>query len=97
MCLALPPAPAGKAPLPYFVHRSGTNNLPVYLDRKRGGNLKLTLIRKLEGNLNALKNHLIEELKLPPEKVAINGQAKQIIIKGHMKPLVTKFLNDKGF
>jgi len=85
------------APLPYFVHRSNTNNLPVYEEAKRGGNLHQTRIRKLEGDLPALREQLITALNLPPERISINSVTQHIIIKGHYKNKVVKFLEGKRF
>ncbi|KAI9659244.1 MAG: hypothetical protein M1829_006584 [Trizodia sp. TS-e1964] len=82
---------------PYFVHRSTSKNLPIYLDYKRGGNRLETRLRKLEGNLGVLREQLIKSLKLPPEDVAINQLTKHIIIKGHKKDQLKKFLIDRHF
>jgi large subunit ribosomal protein L49 len=85
-------------PLPYFVHRTGTNNLPVYEERKSGGSLRQTRIRKLEGNIEALRQQLIDKFELDPEKVYIGSQTKHIVIKNeHMKSQVEEFLRGLKF
>lgn len=94
---ATPVSPASAEPLPYFIHRTESNKLPVYHDKKRGGNLLLTKIRKTEGNLTVLRQHLIDELALDPERVYINNLTKQVIIKGHVKDRVDKFFAAKQF
>ena len=92
-----PAAPVRSAPLPYFINRTSSNKLPVYADRKRGGNLLLTTIRKTEGNLTALREDLINALKLDPERIYINNLTKHVIIKGHVKPQVERFLTESQF
>ncbi|KAI5855347.1 putative mitochondrial large ribosomal subunit L49 [Tricharina praecox] len=84
-------------PLPFFVHRSKTNNLPVYEEARSGGTLKTTRIRKTEGDLNDLRLRLIEHLELKPEGVYINNLTKHVIVKGHLKQKVEAFLKGLKF
>lgn len=92
-----PPLTQKRTQLPYFVHRTNTNNLPVYPEAKRGGSLKQTLIRKVEGDANALREDLIEHLNLKPEWVTVNGLTNHIIIKGWKKDNVEKLLKELNF
>lgn len=94
----LKPTPTqNQTQLPYFVHRTSTNNLPVYPEAKRGGTLKQTLIRKVEGDANALRKDLIKHLNLEPEWVTVNGLTNHVIIKGWKKDNVEKLLKELNF
>lgn len=93
----MPLALKKRAQLPYFVHRTTTDNLPVYPEAKRGGSLRQTRIRKVEGDANALREDLIKYLNLKPEWVTINGLTNHIIIKGWKKDNVEKVLKELNF
>ncbi|KAL7268777.1 54S ribosomal protein img2, mitochondrial [Rhizina undulata] len=84
-------------PLPYFVHRTQTKNLPIYEGSKRGGNLRQTTVRKIEGKIVVLSKQLREVLQLKPEEIRINHLTMHIIIKGHRKREVERFLKEKRF
>jgi len=71
--------------------------LPVYLLSKRGGNLKQTKLRRIEGNINVLRTDLQKALGLEEKDVMINQLTQQIIVKGHKKFEVLKFLEDHKF
>ncbi|KAI9743328.1 MAG: hypothetical protein M1818_003174 [Claussenomyces sp. TS43310] len=88
---------ATTAALPYLIKRTASNSLPIYLLRKRGGNLHQTKLRKIEGNLKALRAELQAALELGDKDVVINQLTKQIIIRGHRKPEVAKFLEERHF
>ncbi|CCX09812.1 mitochondrial large subunit ribosomal protein-domain-containing protein [Pyronema domesticum] len=90
-------APVAEKPLPYFVHRSKTNNLPVYEGRKRGGNFLITKIRKVEGDVAALRQNIIDALEMDPARIHINQLTRHIIIKGHWGKKVEKFLAEQRF
>lgn len=90
------PAPAA-TPLPYFIHRSKSNNLPIYEEGKNGGNLLQTRIRKVEGNVEALRLDIIAHLGIAPEKVHINNLTKHVVIKGHWRKKVEKVLTELKF
>lgn len=92
-----PPPTQKRTQLPYFVHRTNTNNLPVYAEAKRGGSLRQTLIRKVEGDANALREDLVEHLNLKPEWVTVNGLTNHVIIKGWKKDNVEKLLKELNF
>jgi large subunit ribosomal protein L49 len=85
--------------LPYHVSRTPTNNLPIYSDIKAGKTLKLTRIRKITGDVQALKNEIIQALKLDPEreKAEVNPLTGHIVIKGRHTRSLQKFLTEKGF
>jgi len=91
------PATVPAVPKPYRVTRTGTNGLPVYLLSKRGGNLKQTKLRRIEGNINVLRTDLQKALGLEEKDVMINQLTQQIIVKGHKKFEVLKFLEDHKF
>lgn len=78
-----------------MISRTAGNNIPVYLLRKRGGNMALTKIRKIEGDINALRNDLQEWFGVKENEVVVNQLTKHILIKGHRKPEVLKFLAER--
>lgn len=83
--------------LPYFVARTTNNELPVYLLRKRGGNLKLTLVRKVDGRPEALRDELTQSLGLQADQAVVNPVTKHVLLKGHQKMAVVKFLRERMF
>lgn len=83
-------------PPKYHVSRSATKNLPVYTDYKRGGNLHLTTVRKITGDLSALRDELRVYLNKKNEDVKINSLTQHVIVKGHHKSEVQKFLETRG-
>ncbi|KAK3054822.1 54S ribosomal protein img2, mitochondrial [Extremus antarcticus] len=87
--------------LAYFVSRTRSNELPVYHDVKRGGNLKLTLVRKVDGKVEALRDELRTTLGtsvgLDQDRVVVNGVTRQVVIKGHYKMEVERFLRERRF
>ncbi|KAK0113778.1 hypothetical protein ONS95_014027 [Cadophora gregata] len=83
------------APLkPYRLVRTPSNKLPIYLLWKAGGNKKLTRVRKIEGDVNMLKTDLQVALGMKEGDVTVNQLARQVIVKGHMKPQIEKFFTD---
>ncbi|PVH87929.1 hypothetical protein DL98DRAFT_509455 [Cadophora sp. DSE1049] len=85
------PAPPSK---PYRLIRTPSNKLPIYLLWKRGGNKKLTRVRKIEGDVNVLKTDLQIALGVKEGDVTVNQLARQVIVKGHMKPQIEQFFKD---
>ncbi|SMR63829.1 unnamed protein product [Zymoseptoria tritici ST99CH_3D1] len=81
--------------LPYFVSRSANNELPIYTLRKRGGNLKMTRIKKIDGDRHILRDELKSLLK--NSDCVVNSVTGHIMIKGHHKPQVEKFLRERMF
>ena len=75
------PDPAQIVKLPYYIHRTASQQLPVYKLAKRGGNLRQTRLRKVEGDLARLRSDLQEALSLESEHIKINQLTKHIIIK----------------
>jgi len=73
----------------------------VYHDVKRGGNLKLTLVRKVDGKVEALRDELRTTLGtsvgLDQDRVVVNGVTRQVVIKGHYKMEVERFLRERRF
>jgi large subunit ribosomal protein L49 len=63
--------------------------------RKRGGNLKMTRIKKIDGDRQILRDELKTLLK--SEDCVINSITGHIMIKGHHKPTVEKFLRERMF
>merc|ERR1711977_748600 len=68
--------------------------LPISLLWKRGGNKKLTRVRKIEGDVNLLKSDLQAALGVKEGDVTVNQLARQVIVKGHMKPQIEQFFKD---
>jgi len=79
---------------PYRLIRTPSNKLPIYLLWKRGGNKKLTRVRKIEGDVNLLKSDLQAALGVKEGDVTVNQLARQVIVKGHMKPQIEQFFKD---
>jgi len=57
--------------------------------------MKLTKLRRIEGDVNALRNDLREALGLEDKEVTINQLTRHIIVKGHKKPEIEKFLKEQ--
>ncbi|KAL8797588.1 MAG: hypothetical protein Q9195_000405 [Heterodermia aff. obscurata] len=91
------PDPAQIVKLPYYIHRTGSQQLPIYKLAKRGGNLRQTRLRKVEGDLARLRTDLQDALNLESEHIKINQLTKHIIIKGWRQADVAKFLIDRQF
>lgn len=93
-----PLAPQLCAPnLPYFVNRTPNNELPIYTLKKRGGNLKLTKVRKVDGRKEILRDELRVALGLAENEAVINQLTGHIVLKGHHKPRIQKFLRERMF
>ncbi|KAN0101880.1 Mitochondrial large subunit ribosomal protein (Img2) domain containing protein [Hyaloscypha variabilis] len=92
-----PPPPQATTPAqqkPYRVTLTPSKNYPIYTLAKRGGNMKLTKLRRIEGDVNALRNDLRQALGVDEKEVTINQLTKHIIVKGHKKPEIEKFLRE---
>jgi len=83
--------------LPYFVTRTRNQELPVYQHRKRGGNLIVTYIKKVDGELHTLRDTIRQLLDVPEENVVMNERTRQVVIKGHHKFVIEKFLRERRF
>lgn len=83
--------------LAYFVTRSPSNELPIYTLRKRGGNLHLTKIKKVDGKADVLRDELQAFLGLGEKEATINTTTGHIMLKGHHKPSIEKFLRQRMF
>ncbi|KAF2660664.1 hypothetical protein K491DRAFT_648907 [Lophiostoma macrostomum CBS 122681] len=81
----------------YTISRSETKNLPIYTDYKRGGNLHTTTIRKITGDISALRDELRVYLNKGDGDVRVNNLTQQVVVKGHHKLEISKFLQDRGF
>lgn len=97
---ASPSSSAAASPeqLTYRVNRTPSKQLPIYLLAKRGGNLKQTRLRKIEGDITKLKDDLQQALGITEDKeIQINQLTRHIIVKGHRKPEIAKFLEERKF
>jgi len=56
--------------------------------------LKQTKLRRIEGDINVLRTDLQIALGVEEKEVTINQLTKHIIVKGHKKNEVVKFLED---
>ncbi|KAK4611640.1 hypothetical protein CLAFUW4_12940 [Fulvia fulva] len=93
-----PLSPERCAPnLPYFVTRSANNELPIYTLRKRGGNLKMTRVKKIDGDRLRLRDALRVALGVADKDAVVNSVTGHIMIKGHHKPRIEKFLRERKF
>jgi len=59
--------------------------------------LKQTKLRRIEGNINVLRKDLQQALGVDEKEVVINQLTQQIIVRGHKKAEVLKFLEDHKF
>jgi len=59
--------------------------------------LKQTKLRRIEGNINVLRTDLQQALGVDEKDVVINQLTQQIIVRGHKKSEVLKFLEDNKF
>lgn len=93
------PLPAAQcAPnLPYYVTRTSSNELPIYTLRKRGGNMLLTRVKKIDGDVEALRDELRSTLGLEQKQVVVNALTRHVLLKGHRKPEVERFLRERMF
>lgn len=83
--------------LPYFVTRTPSNELPVYTLRKRGGNLKMTRVKKVDGRVETLREELRGVLGVGEKDVVVNGVTGHVMVKGHWKPVIERFLRERRF
>nr|POE96937.1 54s ribosomal protein img2, mitochondrial [Quercus suber] len=83
--------------LAYYVNRTSSKQLPIYLLRKRGGSLKLTQVRKIDGSAEALRDALRTELGLGDKEAVVNPITRHVVLKGHFKPQVQRFLKERLF
>lgn len=56
--------------------------------------MKLTKLKRIEGDVNALRNDLREAFGVGEKEVTINQLTRHIIVKGHKKPEIEKFLKE---
>ncbi|KFX88615.1 hypothetical protein V490_07513 [Pseudogymnoascus sp. VKM F-3557] len=86
---------ASSQSLEYRVSRTPSAQLPIYLLAKRGGNLKQTRVKKIEGNIAQLREDLKVALGIEEDReIQVNHLTRHIIVKGHRKPEVAKFLEE---
>ncbi|OBT68940.1 hypothetical protein VE03_01314 [Pseudogymnoascus sp. 23342-1-I1] len=84
--------------LEYRVSRTPSAQLPIYLLAKRGGNMKQTRVKKIEGNIAQLREDLKVALGIEEDReIQVNHLTRHIIVKGHRKPEVAKFLIEHKF
>ncbi|KAK4549119.1 hypothetical protein LTR36_007575 [Oleoguttula mirabilis] len=83
--------------LPYFVTRTPSNELPIYTLRKRGGNLKMTRVKKVDGKVDTLRDELRGVLGLQEKDCQVNPVTRHVVLKGHHKPQIEKYLRERMF
>lgn len=61
----------------------------------------MTLVRKVDGKVEALRDELRTMLGtsvgLDQDRVVVNGVTRQVVIKGHYKMEVERFLRERRF
>lgn len=57
----------------------------------------LTRVKKIDGNVEALRDELKSALGLPGKEVTVNFLTKHVMLKGHRRPEVEKFLRERMF
>ncbi|CAD6503067.1 BgTH12-02737 [Blumeria graminis f. sp. triticale] len=82
---------------PYLVRRTPSKQLPIYHVTKNGGNKKLTKIGKVEGDTAALTTELRTVLALDEKECRINPLTGHVLVKGHRKSEIIKFLEERRF
>ncbi|KAI7205962.1 hypothetical protein KC352_g18231 [Hortaea werneckii] len=95
-----PPAlePTHCAPnLSYFVTRTANNELPIYNLRKRGGNLLFTRVKKVDGRREDLCEALRAKLGLRRDEVQVNPVTGHVVVRGHWRGQVERFLRERLF
>ncbi|CCU75797.1 unnamed protein product [Blumeria hordei] len=82
---------------PYLVRRTPSKQLPIYHVTKNGGNKKLTKIGKVEGDTAALTTELRAVFALDEKECRINPLTGHVLVKGHRKSEIIKFLEERRF
>ena len=59
--------------------------------------MPLTRVKKIDGNVEALRDELTMALGLDAKGVVVNSLTKHVMLKGHRKPAVEKFLRERMF
>lgn len=96
--LTLLPTQESAPNLPYFVTRSSKNSLPIYTLRKRGGNLKMTRVKRVDGRAEVLGEELRGVLGLSAKgEVVVSPVNGHVMLKGHHKEAVERFLRERRF
>lgn len=57
----------------------------------------MTRVKKIDGKREVLRDELKQLLRVPEKEVAINSVTGHIMIKGHWKPQIEKFLRERNF
>ncbi|RMY55315.1 hypothetical protein D0864_13812, partial [Hortaea werneckii] len=83
--------------LSYFVTRTPNNELPIYTLRKCGGNLTFTRVKKVDGRREDLCEALRAELGLKRDEVQVNPVTGHVVVRGHWRGEVEKFLRERLF
>lgn len=83
--------------LPYFVNRTASKELPVYQLKKAGGNKLLTQIRKIDGKPDVLRDELEKWLGMKAGDAVVNPVTRHVVLKGHHRQAVRKFLWERKF
>ncbi|KAI7238734.1 hypothetical protein KC330_g2350 [Hortaea werneckii] len=83
--------------LSYFVTRTANNELPIYTLRKRGGNLLFTRVKKVDGRREDLCEALRAQLGLKRDEVGVNPVTGHVVVRGHWRGEVERFLRERLF
>lgn len=59
--------------------------------------MKLTRVKKIDGNVEALRDELRAGLGLDGKEVVVNPLTRQVMVKGHRRTEVEKFLRERMF
>lgn len=57
----------------------------------------LTRVKKIDGSVEALRDELKTALGLDAKEVVVNGLTRHVMLKGHRRPEVEKFLRERMF
>lgn len=57
----------------------------------------LTRVKKIDGSVEALRDELKNVLGLEGKEVVVNALTRQVVLKGHRRPEVERFLRERMF
>lgn len=57
----------------------------------------LTRVKKIDGSVEALRDELKAALGLEGKDVTVNALTRHVMLKGHRRPEVEKFLRERMF
>ena len=59
--------------------------------------MKLTRVKKIDGSVEALRDELKAVLRLDGKEVVVNPLTRHVVVKGHRRTEVERFLRERLF